>query len=378
MNIGYDAKRAFNNNTVLGNYSRMLISGQCAIAPHAQIVLYTPRVAAQHKAWAATLPNARIITPQFPYSLCPSLWRTAAESLSIKRHDITLFHGLSHELPLFLPHKVKSIVTMHDLIVWRFPHYFSLPDRLIHKAKQRYACNKATAIVAISEQTKQDLVEIMHVDPSRIEVIYQSCDPIFWQPTSAQQVEQTLQKYKLPAQYVVCVGTVEERKNQLSVIQALQHIPTDIALVMVGRSRGKYGKSVEQAIASLPNSRKVVWLTNASFADFPALYRGAIASIYMSHFEGFGIPVLESLCCGTPVLTSNCSSMPEAGGEAALYASPSDPEAIATQLLRIISDTDLQKNLRQKAEAHCRKFAPQKVANDMHQLYCKLLGTTID
>ena len=361
MKIGYDAKRAFCNNTGLGNYSRMLIKGVAGLQDD-KIILYTPRVGSRHKSYFKDLPNIKILRP---HDLPGDLWRTLL-GYRLKRDGIELFHGLSHELPYGIPNHIKRVVTMHDLIVRRHPEYFKPADRLIHRLKQRHACRIADIVVAISEQTKRDLIEMMHVPEEKIRVVYQSCDPIFWK--NGPKDLKDLKDFNLPERYILCVGTLEERKNQLSVIEAMKRLPQEIGLVLVGRPRGEYGKRV-MACAD----ERIRVLTNAAFADFPALYANAVASVYMSHFEGFGIPVLESLCCDTPVVTSNLSSMPEAGGDAALYAAPDDIEAIASHLLHLCNDESFRQECIKKGRTQRMRFAPEKVSQEMLAVYRSLL-----
>ena len=146
-----------------------------------------------------------------------------------------------------------------------------------------------------------------------------------------------------------------------------------MSLVIVGRPRGKYPQEVRRVAAELGVEQRVQFLSNADFNDFPALYRGAVASVYMSVFEGFGIPVLESLCCDCPVVTSNVSSMPEAGGDAALYAAPDDYRTLAAHLSRLLSDPDFRNSQIEKGRTQRLKFAPEKVSQDMLALYRSLL-----
>ena len=366
MRIGYDAKRAFCNGTGLGNYSRMLIH---SLSNHVQTVLYTPRMQESWAHYFDDCPNIEVRTPKGCWQVLKGLWRTFAIGGLLKHDGIDLYHGLSHELPHGIPRKVRRVVTMHDLIVRRYPHYFTLPDRLIHRLKQRHACRTADLVVAISEQTKSDLVSLMQVPEEKIRVVYQSCDPIFlrWNG-DVKRVDAVKQKYDLPERYIICVGTLEERKNQLSIIKAMEQLPDDLSLVLVGRPRGSYG----QLVTAQAHGR-IHLLKGASFTDFPALYAGAVASVYMSRFEGFGIPVLESLCCDTPVVTSNCSSMPEAGGEAALYAAPDDIDAIAQQLLRLATDEALRQQQIAKGRLQRQRFAPERVTESLLAVYNELL-----
>lgn len=360
MLIGYDAKRAFCNNTGLGNYSRMLIRGI------GRAVLYTPRVKGPHEHYFDGL-GVRIVAPRGLWRLVPGLWRTLS-GYRLGRDGVELYHGLSHELPLGIPVHVKRVVTMHDLIVRRYPAYFKPADRLIHRLKQRHACRVADLVVAISEQTKRDLMDLMQVPEEKIRVVYQSCEPQFWQPVSEAQVASVRRKYGLPERYVVCVGTLEERKNQLTVVEAVRQLPEEVVLVLVGRPRGTYG----QRVLSCTGDRVRV-LTHADFTDFPALYAGAAASVYLSRFEGFGIPVLESMCCDCPVVTSDISSMPEAGGEAALYAVPDDAATVAAHLRRLLADEPFRQQCIEKGRTQRMRFAPEKVTQAMLAVYRELL-----
>ena len=163
------------------------------------------------------------------------------------------------------------------------------------------------------------------------------------------------------------MGTLEERKNQLKVIEAMKQLPKEVALVIVGRPRGEYGKRV----LSCADDRVRV-MTNVDFKDFPMLYGGAVASVYLSRFEGFGIPVLESMCCDTPVVTSNISSMPEAGGDAALYADPDDVSSVAAHLQRLLDDDAFRQQCIEKGRIQRLKFAPEKVTADMIAVYRSL------
>ncbi len=395
MLIGFDAKRAFRNNTGLGNYSRGVIGGVMSYELRVKseagtVVLYTPSVKGRYEHYFDTpqsfgqLPlkgeqqeknmSLRVVEPKGVWRAMRSVWRSVGVSRAAKRDGVELFHGLSHELPYGLPKGVKKVVTMHDLIVYRFPEFFKPADRVIHRLKMRHACRVADVVVAISEQTKRDLMEFLGVKEEKIRVVYQSCDDIFWGGNSEQitdnseQITAMREKYGLPEKYIICVGTLEERKNQLTVIEAMKLLPKETGLVLVGRPRGIYGGRVIAA-----TNDRVRVLTHADFSDFPALYASAVASVYLSRFEGFGIPVLESMCCDCPVVTSNVSSMPEAGGEAALYAAPEDVNTVAAHLLRLCTDEAFRQERIEKGRIQRMRFAPERVTQDMLAVYKSLL-----
>lgn len=374
MVIGYDAKRAFCNNTGLGNYSRMVIRGVAEASRDNHVVLYTPRVKGRHEHYFDDVEGVRVKVPGGFWKVLKGAWRSVRTGGMLKGDGVELYHGLSHELPYGIPEGVRTVVTMHDLIVRRYPEYFKWIDRVIHRMKQRHACRVADVVVAISEQTKRDLVDLMAVPESKIKVVYQSCDPIFWAGENLKdKAEKVKEKYGLPERYIICVGTVEERKNQVAAVRALSLLSSDIGLVIVGRPRGEYPQKVHAVVSECGLENRVLFLENAQFADFPALYAGAVASVYMSRFEGFGIPVLESLCCDTPVVTSNLSSMPEAGGDAALYAAPDDVEAIAGHLRRLAEDAVFRAECIEKGRTQRMRFAPDKVSQEMLAVYRSLL-----
>ena len=368
MKIGFDAKRAFRNNTGLGNYSRSLIT-QTIKQSSNQAFLYTPSVKGRYEHHFDDFKEIKTVTPKGLWRLVPSVWRSVGVRHAVKRDGVELFHGLSHELPHGLPKGVKQVVTMHDLIVMRFPEFFKPADRVIHRLKMRHACCVADVVVAISEQTKHDLVELMGVEEEKIRVVYQSCDSVFWGVKGSERTNvEVKEKYGLSERYIICVGTLEERKNQLMVIEAMKRLPEEVGLVLVGRPRGDYGQRV-----LAQGGGRVKVLTGVAFTDFPALYGGAVASVYLSRFEGFGIPVLESMCCDCPVVTSDVSSMPEAGGEAALYAAPNDVETVAAHLNRLLTDETFRQERIEKGRLQRMKFAPEKVAADMLEVYRSLL-----
>lgn len=371
--IGFEAKRAFKNNTGLGNYSRMLICGLAGEYQDVRSFLYSPDMAGEYSTHFSGYANISTRMPSGFDRYLPNLWRSWGVSMHLKGDKVDIFHGLSHELPHGIPKSIKKVVTMHDLIVWRYPQYYSLFDRVAHKIKQRHSCKNADVVVAISEQTKRDLIDMMHVPEEKIRVIYQSCDPMFWNTVSADDIQSVRNQYSLPDKYVICVGTIEDRKNQVNVVKAMAQLPEDVHLLIVGRPHGGYIKDVNSEIKKQKLKDRVHILSNAEFEDFPALYSGAIASVYASRFEGFGIPILESMCCDTPVVTSNVSSMPEAGGDAALYVSPDSPDEIAKQLNSIVGDPQLRSQLVEKGRAQREKFSQKKINADFYKLYRALV-----
>ena len=372
MVIGFDAKRAFRNNTGLGNYSRMLVCSLASGHQDVQPILYAPQMSGYYKSFFSSYANISTRQPRGWRSLLPALWRGFGISRHLTSDRVEIYHGLSHELPHFIPSRIRRVVTIHDLVAWRYPKYLGTVEAAMHRLKMRHSCEIADVVVAISEQTKRDIMEYMHVPESKIRVLYQSCDEIFWEPVTQESIASVRHTYHLPEQYILSVGTVEERKNQLNLVRAMAQVPEEVHLVLVGRARGKYGKQVEHAIAEMGLRDRVHWLHDAQFSDFPALYAGSRAVAYVSRFEGFGIPILEAMCSGAVVVTSNCSSMPEVGGDAVLYADPDRTDDIARQLNLLLTDEALRADLLSRSQQRIQMFTQEKISDDFYQLYSSL------
>ena len=369
--IGFDAKRAFCNATGLGNYSRMVIAGLAEMHPEIGIQLYTPYRKDAYRSCFDAFQNVKVVEPSCPLGR-GSLWRSYGVSKAIRHDGLELFHGLSHELPHGLPAGLPALVTMHDMAAWRFPQFFPRFDRMVYRQKQRYACEHADVIIAVSEQTKKDVMGFLEVSEKKIVVVGQSCDPQFWKPVSQEAVEQARKKYGLPERYVISVGTVEERKNQLTAVEAMAKVDQNISLVIVGRHQ-RYAEKAKASVEEFHMEHRVHFLEQADFDDFPALYAGAICSLYLSVFEGFGIPVLESMCSGTPVVCSNVSSLPEVAGDAAVLVDPTDVDAVAEAVNRVAEDAVFRNELVGKAHIQSQRFSKEQVIGELYEVYRNVL-----
>lgn len=374
MVIGFDAKRAFQNDTGLGNYSRILICGIAQEHQDVHAVLYSPNMSGNYRSYFSGFANISTRQPSGWDRHIPNLWHGFGIGLHLHGDKVTLYHGLSHELPHGIPKDIKRVVTMHDLFAWRYPQYYRPLERSVYRAKQRHSCKIADMVVAVSEQTKRDLIEILHLPEEKIRVIYQTCDQIFWRPVTQDEKDEVREHYHLPDRYFISVGTIEERKNQIAVVEALASLPADIHLVIVGRANTRYHADLMRVVRSRNLETRVRILSRADFDDFPALYANAIGSVYVSHCEGFAIPIVESFCCDTPVIASNCSSMPEAAGDAALLVAPNDSSAIAQAMRQLIDDDSLRQELIAKGRRQRQRFTPKAIVDQFYNLYRELLN----
>lgn len=380
MNIGFDAKRAYHNQTGLGHYSRTLIQSLAENYQQHQYFLFNTKPSDLFN--INNLQNVKEVLPHsFLSKKISSAWRSNWIKKDLKALQIDLYHGLSHEIPINIHQTgIKSVVTIHDLIHERFPEQYKFIDRNIYSRKFRYACEHADKVIAISQQTKQDIIEFYKTPADKIEVCYQSCNPSFAVEVSAAEKKRIKQLYQLPDQYFLYVGSIIERKNLLNICKALHLIneEVDIPLVVIGNG-GSYKQKVKDYIADVGIEKQIIFLsemsstktteTFQSSVDFPAIYQQAIAMIYPSEYEGFGIPVLEALWSNIPVITSNVSCLPEAGGEGAFYVDPTKPIEIAQQIKRILTDLDFVKKQLEKSRLHTQKFTNQITSEAVMKVY---------
>ena len=219
MIIGFDAKRLFTNFTGLGNYSRGLIHHYHHAFPGDELFLFTPSVKDDPRT-KPFLENSSYHIIQ-PKGFKP-LWRSHEVVKDIQQTGAQVFHGLSHELPIGLSKLERGkVVTIHDLIFKYYPDDHGWIDRKIYSWKWKHACAVADTIIAISEQTKNDLIHYYNILPEKIKVIYQSADPVFSKPVTDEMIEEARKKYNLPFDYNIYVGSVISRKNLIAIIQAM-------------------------------------------------------------------------------------------------------------------------------------------------------------
>lgn len=383
MNIAFDAKRAYNNGTGLGHYSRTLIQSLATYYPEHNYYLCTPKLTDRFK--TDDLHNVFPITPkQFPSTLFKSAWRSSWVKKDLQRLNIQLYHGLSHEIPLGIQQTgIQSVVTIHDLIHERYPAQYNPIDVKIYTKKFSYACKHADKVIAISKQTKDDIIQFYGIAADKIEICYQSCNEAFTQTASEAEKQRVKAAYHLPERFFLYVGSIIERKNLLTVCKALHSIKhLNIPLVVIG-SGDKYQQTVKDYIKQQNLENLVIFLSETaaaknsaafrSAADFPAIYQQAVCMIYPSIFEGFGIPVLEALWSRLPVITSNVSCLPETGGDAALYVDPYNTEQMADAMQTLLFEEDTRSNMIEKGWQHAQHFTRKQCAAAVMQVYHSLV-----
>ncbi len=369
MRIAFDAKRAFNNTSGLGNYSRYTISSLCELYPDHQYSLYTPSLCSGVKYRppenaVTALPNG------FFAKRFKSYWRSVGLKSRLLKDNVELYHGLSNELPLGIEKTgIKSVVTIHDLIFMCLPELYKSFDRKVYLKKTRNAVREADQIIAISQQTKDDLIELLDADPKKINIIFQGCHPWFYDASASGELVRIREQYDLPEKYLLYVGTIEKRKNLLKIIQSLHKGNINIPLVAVGRKTA-YMDEIGQYIKEnkIKNVKFIHYIPNN---DLPSVYQMAHAFVYPSAYEGFGIPILEALNSGIPLVTSRGGCLEETAGPGGLLVDPNDPEEMINAIRRVIEDEELRKNLIKDGKKHALKFRPEHTIPQLIDVYNK-------
>ena len=370
MKIALDAKRAFHNNRGLGNYSRDTIRILKRFSTD-ELLLLNPST--RHNLPFDEARGLQVLTPRCQNAVSAALWRSYGCSADLRKQGVRLFHGLAQEMPLGLKGSgIRTVVTMHDLIFLRYPHLYPALYRQIFTQKNRYACQAADHLIAISGQTKQDLVDFLRADPEKITVVYQGCNPVFRQQATVEQLAEARVKYSLPDNYLLFVGAIEPRKNIATLLEGLRSCHYDLPLVVVGRETGYTPELLEKA-RQLGVSDRLLIRTSVMTADLPLLYQGASIFLYPAIFEGFGIPILEALCSHTPVITSTGSCFRETGGPDSLYVPYDDGEAMGEAIDRVLSDSSLRERMVRSGLVWAGRFTDEEIAKNLQQLYQKIV-----
>jgi glycosyltransferase involved in cell wall biosynthesis len=368
MKIGFDAKRAFLNSTGLGNYSRNTLNALDMFYPLEEYILFTPEI---KEDLFANCRRFKIVSPQnLVAKKLKSFWRSFFLIPHLRKHKLDIFHGLSNELPNGIEKSgIPSVVTIHDLVFMRYPEFYQAIDRKIYFKKARYACKAADKIIAISRQTQNDIETFFQVSSEKIEMVYQPVAPVFFKKYESDAV---IQQYNLPKEYILSVGTLEPRKNQLALLKAIKLKGMKVPVVFVGNGTS-YKNEMKQYIEENNLEGQVIFLKNLPEKELAALYQGALLSVYISVFEGFGLPVIEAMACGCPVVTSTVSVLPETAGEAAVFCNPGDVDDIGNKILMLIENEILRTQLINKGIKRAKEFQPEIYANRLYKLYTKIL-----
>ncbi len=367
MRIGFDAKRAYHNTSGLGNYSRDLLRILSQNWENDSFFLFNPKPSL--KKFGVNSNNVTQITPERRWKKWSSLWRIHGIAKVAKELQLDVYHGLSNELPANISKKIKTIVTIHDLIFERFPEWYSTVDRKIYRKKFKSAAQVANVVVTISEQSKTDLISFYNIEEEKIKVVYQSCHKAFQNSISKNTLDAVAEKYNLPKKYLLYVGTIEKRKNLLTVFEAIENEP-EIEIVVVGK-KTKYAKTVFDFVENSNLKNRVHYLSGINMDELAAVYRAAHTFVYPSQFEGFGIPIIEALFSRVPVITSTGSCFSEAGGPHSIYLPYNGVDQWNKNIIELWNDDAKCHEIAEKGWEYAQQFTDENILSKWEEIYAQ-------
>ncbi|MDE7427567.1 MAG: glycosyltransferase family 4 protein [Muribaculaceae bacterium] len=362
------------NTTGLGNYSRYALEVMARGLPHDKLYMCHGAVRVHERLRPLEkYHNLRHLTPEGLWKHFPALWRQWGVVGSLRAAGVNLYHGLSNEIPSGLDSAgIASVVTVHDLIYRRCPEDYAAVDRAMYNLKYAASARHATRVIAISECTKRDIISDFGVPEDRIDVIYQGTDTIFDHIPDGGYTARVLHGHGLTEPYVLAVGTVQPRKNQLMALNAMHELwerGCSHKLVLVGKLAGAYGRKVLDYIRRNRLENRVMCRDDISFRDLPALYAGADVTLYVSRYEGFGLPVAESLRMLTPVVACSGSCLEEAGGPGAIYVSPDDSSACARAVELLLKDSERNTAMARAGYDYVKRFSTDNFFKQTAECY---------
>jgi glycosyltransferase involved in cell wall biosynthesis len=295
------------------------------------------------------------------------LWEQTALPLAARGLD--LLHGLAFVAPLLAP--CPTLVTVYDLSFLRTPERFRRGNRWYLQMFTRWSCRRARRIIAISENTRRDLVALFGIPPERVDVVPPGVSPSFG-PLPPDQVAAFRRAKGLPERFVLYLGTLEPRKNLITLLEAFARLRPGVKLVLAGGTGWMFAE-VFARVQALGLEGKVVFPGYVPDEELPLWYNAATVFVYPSLYEGFGMPPLEALACGTPVVVSNASALPEAVGDAGVLVRPDAVDEWAQALERLLDDAALRAELGARGRAHAARFSWERAAAGTVAVYHRIL-----
>ena len=370
MRIAFDAKRMLNNPTGLGNHARILVNALMRDYPDNEYLFFSPTAKDEflnqlHGEYEMHFPESRSAQALHPW------WRSYGITNDLLKNKVDIYHGISNELPFNIHRtRIKAVVTIHDLIFLKHQEQYPWIDQQIYTLKTKYAAKHADKIIAVSQETKRDLIDLYKVPERKITVIYPSVDEQFYHIGSEDKKAVVKKRYKLPEKYILNVGSFFPRKNQVKLIEAFERVKEEINedLVLVGSS-GYMLAEVQKVITEKKLDGRVHIHTTVGNDDLPSIYQSASLFVFPSLFEGFGAPVLEALFSGTPVIASRGGAIAEAAGQESIYIDPQSTEDMADKILSILNDEGQQKRMIESGHRHAQTMTDSMFAARIMEVY---------
>jgi glycosyltransferase involved in cell wall biosynthesis len=374
MRIGIDATALPPQPVGAGNYIIHLVRALVALDSGDEFVIF----AQQGGASLINIPDGNgvewIILPDRNPGI-RLIWEQISFPKLVQRSGVDLLHSLHYTRPVWLP--CKSVVTYHDMTFFLYPHLHARSKRVFFPMAIRASARQADALIAVSESTRQDAIRILGIPPQKITTAQLGVDPSFTPISDIEQKRRIAEKYHLPKKFILYVGLVEPRKNLPKLISAYKKsVDNGIEhkLVVVGRYGWMY-EEVFRQIEALNLKDNVFLAGYISQEDLPMVYNLASLFVYPTLYEGFGLPSLEAMACGLPVISTNVSSLPEIIGDAGVLVPPDDVDSLYQAIQKVLKDEKLSEDLIQKGLEQAAKFTWERTARSTLQVYRQVKET---
>lgn len=366
MRIGIDARLMYYQPAGISRYTWHLLHALADLNPNDEFLVFQHH---KHRLPLISQPNFRRSTLYTPAHHRMEQWVLPLELL---RHSLDLLHSTDFIPPL--RSSVPAVITVHDLAFLHWPHFLTTDSAAYYGQIDR-AVKHAHHVIVPSESTKKDLIRQLGAPDDKVSVIYEAADPIF-QPLPLLSTRREVQaEFKVPESYILFVGTIEPRKNVNGLLHAFRHLRdkynvANTGLVIAGGHGWLYEETME-TVDRLGLQESTFFLGRVPDDKLRKLYVGARCHVHAAHYEGFGLPPLEAMACGTPTVVSNISSLPEVVGDAALLVDPNSAEEIAVAIHRLLNDDDLHAEMRAKGLQRARCFSWELAARHTMEVYRK-------
>ena len=369
MIIGIDASRAvISHKTGTENYAFSLIKAIAKIDPHSEYRLYFN---SKNEVGLVNQENFKEVPI---YS--PKLWTQYRLSKEMFLNKIDILFVPAHTLPVLRPRNLKTVVTIHDLGAQYLKEYHQFPHRLYLNKTTEYAIGNATEIITVSHSTEKEMIEDYKGDPGKITVIYEGYDREVYHfdriKNATDENQNVLTRYKIDKPYLLFVGTIQPRKNIKRLIKAFSKIDNNELILVLAGKKGWMFEDIIQLPSKLGISDRVRFLDYVKGEDLPYLYYQAQVFVFPSLCEGFGIPLLEAMALGCPVVTANLSSMPEVVGEAGYLVDPYSVESIKKGIEEVINNKKRRKEMQKAGQIRAEEFSWEKAASETLKVFEKI------
>jgi glycosyltransferase involved in cell wall biosynthesis len=370
MRIGIDARSVLKKRTGVGAYTFNLIQHLSRLDRENRYVLfYSHHLNVRPNIPKIENPNFESRFFRIPNKLLNLSWGTIKlPKIDWLVGEVDLYHSPNYNLNVLA--RGKSVMTIHDLNFLAYPRFTISSCKWHYAFKIKSYARKVDAIIADSFSTKDEIIKYLKIPEDKIRVIHLGCSGSFQPLPASERLGETEEKFKIKGDYILCVGTLEPRKNLKGLIQAYaqSRAKKDFLLVLAGGKGWKY-EHIFRLVDKLQLQERVIFTGYVEEADLPGLYQGASLFVYPSLYEGFGLPPLEAMACGLPVIVSHTTSLPEVVGDAGVYVDPNDVEQIAFSIDTVLSDSELRRTLIQRGLERVGLFSWEKTAKETLRLY---------